>query len=378
MKILMTADTIGGVWTYALSLCRALEPVGVEVTLATMGAPLSPAQRMDVRGCRNVAVHESAWRLEWMPEPWDDVAAAGRWLLELESSAAPDVVHLNGYAHGVLPWRAPVLVVGHSCVLSWWQAVHGGPPPREWDRYRDAVTEGLRGAQVVIAPTRSMLESLRAHYGPLPDTRVVPNGCDGTLLPIGARDAFGRYGRHDTLPESVVLAAGRVWDESKNFATLATAAPHIEWPVYVAGSNAGPGGARSALPHVHCLGPLPAGAMAAWYRRASIFVHPALYEPFGLAPLEAALAGSALVLADIPSLRELWQDAAVFVPPRDSRAIAGAVNELAAEPLRLASAAAAARTRAATLSARTMARAYHRLYRELVEHATAEALACAS
>ena len=35
----------------------------------------------------------------------------------LERRLRPDVVHLNGYTHGALPWRAPVLVVGHSCVL---------------------------------------------------------------------------------------------------------------------------------------------------------------------------------------------------------------------------------------------------------------------
>ncbi|HYO60185.1 MAG TPA: glycosyltransferase family 1 protein, partial [Archangium sp.] len=40
----MTADTVGGVWTYALELCRALAGDGVQVELATLGAPLSPAQ----------------------------------------------------------------------------------------------------------------------------------------------------------------------------------------------------------------------------------------------------------------------------------------------------------------------------------------------
>ena len=41
-RILMTADTIGGVWTYALEFARALGPHGIEVTLATMGALFKP------------------------------------------------------------------------------------------------------------------------------------------------------------------------------------------------------------------------------------------------------------------------------------------------------------------------------------------------
>jgi hypothetical protein len=38
-KVLMTADTVGGVWTYALELAAGLGEHGVEVAIATMGAP---------------------------------------------------------------------------------------------------------------------------------------------------------------------------------------------------------------------------------------------------------------------------------------------------------------------------------------------------
>src|SRR5438477_12810194 len=121
-SVLMTADTIGGVWTYALELTRALAASDVRVTLATMGAALTRDQRCEARRLATLDVVESTYRLEWMPEPWGDVAAAGEWLLRLEADVAPDVVHLNGYAHGGLPWRAPRVVVGHSCVCSWWHA----------------------------------------------------------------------------------------------------------------------------------------------------------------------------------------------------------------------------------------------------------------
>ena len=79
----MTADTVGGVWTYALELARALEPHGVEIALATMGARLSAAQRAEVARLANVEVFDSGFKLEWMDEPWRDVEAAGWWLLEL-------------------------------------------------------------------------------------------------------------------------------------------------------------------------------------------------------------------------------------------------------------------------------------------------------
>ena len=115
MNVLMTADAIGGVWTYALDLATWLGARGVGVTLATMGAPPTAEQVSAARRAQ-VELVTSTFRLEWMDAPWDDVARAGEWLLDLESKLRPDVVHVNGYAHGALPWRAPQVVVAHSCV----------------------------------------------------------------------------------------------------------------------------------------------------------------------------------------------------------------------------------------------------------------------
>jgi glycogen synthase len=66
-----------------------------------------------------------------------------------------------------------------------------------------------------------------------------------------------------------------------------------------------------------------------------VFASAARYEPFGLAVLEAAMHGAALVLADITTFRELWHDAALFVPADDAAGFAAAFDRLAAElPLR--------------------------------------------
>ena len=36
-RVLMTADTLGGVWTYAIDLCRGLANYGVQVVMLSMG-----------------------------------------------------------------------------------------------------------------------------------------------------------------------------------------------------------------------------------------------------------------------------------------------------------------------------------------------------
>jgi glycogen(starch) synthase len=126
-RVLITADTVGGVWTYAVELAGALDRLGVRVALATMGAPLHEHQRVQLAMLPGVTVYESTYKLEWMQDPWDDVERAGEWLLQLEHECQPDLVHLNQFAFGALPFAAPTLVVAHSCVLSWWQAVKGEP-----------------------------------------------------------------------------------------------------------------------------------------------------------------------------------------------------------------------------------------------------------
>jgi glycogen synthase len=360
--ILMTTDTVGGVWNYALELCRGLGGHGVAVVLATMGPAPREDQRAEVARLGHVTLCESTFRLEWMDEPWDDVARAGEWLLGLERRFRPDVVHLNGFAHGALPWSAPALVVGHSCVLSWWRAVRGGEAPAEWQRYRAAVADGLAGAQMIIAPSRAMLRALQEHYGQGDFSRatrfenalVIPNG----------RNAADFTSTADKEP--FVLSVGRLWDEAKNAQALAAIAPQLGWPVCVAGDTAAPNGAPCALPNVRSLGRCDARTLAGHYACAAIYALPARYEPFGLSALEAALSGCALVLGDIPSLRELWEGAAIFVPPNDHDALRDGINALIHDAPCRSRVAARARMRAANFSAHQMTERYLETYRRLI------------
>ncbi len=175
LRILMTADAIGGVWTYCLELAAALAEYDVEIALATMGARPSAAQRAELARLPNVELFASDYRLEWMDDAWSDVDEAGEWLLEVAREFAPDVVHLNGYVHAALSWEVPVLVVAHSCVLSWWDAVKDENAPAQWSEYGHRVSRGLRHADLVIAPTRSMLDALNEHYAFATPERVIPN-----------------------------------------------------------------------------------------------------------------------------------------------------------------------------------------------------------
>lgn len=351
LRVLMTTDTLGGVWTYALDLVRALGD-RARVTLATMGAPVSDAQRAAAAGA-GAQLCESSFRLEWMDNSMHEVAAAGDWLLGLEKTLRPDIVHLNNYCHGALPWRAPVLVVGHSCVCSWWEAVHGRSAPPEWDPYREAVAAGLKAASLVVAPTAAMLRTLDRLYGPLPETRVIYNGLDPA-----------RFG--PSQKENIVLSVGRLWDHAKNIPRLAGIAHRITWPVYVAGDCRSPDDRELPMQNVCPLGRLDRADIAQWMGRAAIYALPARYEPFGLSVLEAAASGCALVVGNIPSLREIWDDAAAYVAPEDEQALCATIERLIRNEDERNDLATRGRMRAIRFSIQRTADAYWGAYSELL------------
>jgi glycosyltransferase involved in cell wall biosynthesis len=335
----MTADAVGGVWTYARELIAGLGD-DAEVVLAVMGPAPADAE---------LAYEHGDFALEWMDEPWEDVARAGEWLLDLCDRHAPELVHLNGYAHAALPFGRPVIVVGHSCVLSWHEAVRRAPAGPEWHRYRDAVANGLAHADALVAPTEAMLDELVRLYAPACETAVIPNG----LAPSGLTP-------RDKRP--YVLGVGRAWDEAKNLAALERIAAELPWPVLVAGD----GGS---------LGQVDTEALRTLYGHAALFAEPARYEPFGLAALEAGLAGCALVLGDIPSLREVWADAAVYVDPFDDGALIEALRTLAHDDALRERYGTAALDRARLYTRERMAARYLDLYVGVATAARAEAAA---
>ncbi len=355
LRVLMTADTVGGVFTYAVELARALGGQGVEVALCTMGGPLEPAQRDALAALPLVRVYESPFKLVWMSDPWADLEAAGAWLLDVAARERPDVVHLNDYGHGTLPWGAPVLLAAHSDVCSWFTHVRGERAPSAWDRYRGAVRAALDAAHAVVVPTRAVLDDLRQHYGTVAHTHVIPNGRDA--------DRFTSA----VTKEPAVLAAGRVWADAKGIAALVHVAPRLAWPVRIAGPAARPdsdAGAAAVFENVVLLGPLAPDALADEMARAAVYALPVRYEPFGLSALEAGLAGCALVLGDVPSLREVWGDAALYVS--DAPGLETALRRLIEDaPLRV-SLAARARRRARRYTPARMVAHYLRLYRTLV------------
>ena len=347
-RIMMTTDTVGGVWTYSCGLASSLAASGADVTLVTMGPPARVDQRDMLRGSR-VRLIDTNLALEWQDPEGHDFANARRVLAGLECRFRPDIVHLNSFREATLSWRAPTVLVAHSCVNSWALACRDtawlGEP--RWTHYTKRVAAALNSAQAWVCPSRSFHNDIMEIYRPRSPGAVIWNGIAPADLPLRKR--------------KLIFAAGRLWDRAKNIEALTAAAPGLGWPIEVAG----PAGADPSA-SVTWLGQLSHTTMRVHLQQAAIFVSPALYEPFGLSVLEAAAAGCALVLSDIATFRELWSGAALFFDPLDSQALNRKLADLCADHLERTRLQQAAYEHSVTYSLARTTSAYLKLYEGLL------------
>lgn len=349
-RVLMTADAVGGVWTYALDLSRGLARAGVAVTLVTFGPSPGADQAKAARAVPGLTLVDTGLPLDWMAGEPAEILEAGAVLRGLARAHRADLIHLNSPALAAIGgFGAPVIGVCHSCLATWWAAVKDGPMPPDFRWRTQSLWQGMLACNALIAPTAAFADATARTYE-VPVPFVVHNG----RRPAEVSPA---------LCDPMVFTSGRLWDEGKNVAVLDRAAAAISAPLHAAGPLAGPNGELRRLEHALPLGRISEREIAHWLARSPVFASSALYEPFGLGVLEAAQAGCALVLSDIPTFRELWDGAAVFVDPQDVEGFARAIDRLLADPCEAAVLAAQARGRAARYSVEAMVTGVLHVYR---------------
>jgi glycogen(starch) synthase len=311
MHALITADTIGGVWTYVRELVTGLARRGVRVTLVSFGDVPTPQQTAWMDALDGVDYRPTAFRLEWMQESAEDIEISSEYLASITREVKPDVLHLNQYCYGNLPVDVPRIVVAHSDVVSWWVAVHGEEPPEsEWIRwYRETVRRGLVGATTVVAPSQWMMNAIREHYIRPEHRAVIYNGRNRNLF--NPRITKERY----------ALSVGRLWDAGKQVSILKDIDSPV--PVYIAGATNHPDAAfrgdvrAGGAGNVYFKDHQGETQLRNLYARAGIYLATSRYEPFGLAPVEAALSRCAIIANDIPSFREIWGDTVCYFRSND-------------------------------------------------------------
>lgn len=249
---------------------------------------------------------------------WDQVRVP---LLARTSKA--DIVHFTG---GTLPLRAP-----HPCVLTlhdlaW---LHGAVTGRPHSRlYFDTIQQRLaRQADMIATDTvvarSDIIENLR-----LPPSKVTVTGA-------GVDDSWFETPRAPQNPP-LLLSVGTV-EERKDLITavralaalpsfkLVSAGPHTPYAKKVMRVATG----LSLGERVELLGFVDDVTLQSLYSRATALIFPSLYEGFGLPPLQALAAKLPVVASDIPVLREVLGDCALFARPSDPTSFADGVRSAA-------------------------------------------------
>jgi glycosyltransferase involved in cell wall biosynthesis len=169
-----------------------------------------------------------------------------------------------------------------------------------------------------------MLEAVGAYYTRPSHGAVVYNGRNPGL--------FNPHGTKDDL----AVCVGRLWDSAKQVTLLSQCDQKI--PICIAGSDKHPDevlrDARPAFParrRVQFRGSQSEGQLSQLFSRASMYVATPRYEPFGLAPLEAAFSRCAIVANDIPTFHEIWGDTACYFRYNDADHLAHTIERLNAD-----------------------------------------------
>jgi len=361
MHILVTADTLGGVWTYTRELVTGLVRSGDRVTLVSFGDIPTAAQIRWMEELPNLDYRPTAFKLEWMLDSEADMVASAQYLQAVIRETNPDLLHFSQFYYGELECDVPRVVVAHSDVVSWWMAVHGkNPPETDWLRwYRKMVARGLSEATMVVAPSRWMLEQVELYYGRLHSTSVIHNGRTPAL-----------FNPHMSKEENVVTV-GRLWDGGKNVGLLLR--QELPLPVHIVGSDRHPEfegqalNAEAIASNVHLEPEQDERQIVQTLARAGIYAATSQYEPFGLAPVEAALSRCAILASDIPTFHELWDGAAVFFRSNDAVSLCHAVESLQRDPaLRRTQGNLAYQHARQSFSAERMVAGYRNLYQGLL------------
>lgn len=352
--VLMTVDAVGGVWRYAMDLARGLQRFEVNTVFAGLGPSPSSDQEQEA-----IAIGPLVWLdapLDWTAGNEDELDIIPHLLRQLIDCYSIDLLHLNlpSQAAG-LDIDLPVVAVSHSCVVTWFQSVRGVDVPDPWRWQFSRNRRGFDRADIVVAPSHSHAHALRTCYGPISHLKVVHNSSE---LPA-----------RSTPKENFALAVGRWWDDGKNGAVLDEAARLSRSKIFMAGAVDGPSGQHFSIKHAVQLGELHHHQVVAVMAQAGIVVSPSLYEPFGLAALEGARAGAALVLADIPTYRELWDGAALFADPHDAAGFADAIDLLAQDERLRKEKGVSAQDRSQTYSLDHQCRSLLNVYASAMQHA---------
>jgi glycosyltransferase involved in cell wall biosynthesis len=255
-----------------------------------------------------------------------------------------DVLHVPSYRR--MLWPRPCALVA---------TIHDLAPfrlPGKYDAlrmfYGRVVARRLAQRQdEIVAVSRTTAEDIFRYFrAPASRVTVIHNGLDHErFTPQRSPDAAKIISQRHGLRPPFFLYVARLEHPGKNHTRLIAAFNQFKtrypspWQLVLCGGDWH--GAAVIHEHVRnspfaqdirCTGFIPDSELPTWYRAASGFVYPSLFEGFGLPPLEAMACGCPVLASAIGAVGEVCGDAAALTNPEDVEDIARHLAQLAGDP----------------------------------------------
>ena len=230
---------------------------------------------------------------------------------------------------------ARMVVTLHSVAFA--HDVMGYTPAFRW-YYRWMIPRVIDRADALIAVSHAERDQIATLYPPAAaKMTVVHHGVDPAFGPVGgqAQHPYVLYvgslsvGKN---PDAAMAGLGKIAADVPHRFLLAgeTGGPFLEVATELRGVEHG-----LAPDRVEFLGAIADTAhLARLYSRADVVVLPSRYESFGLPVLEAMACGTAVIVSDLPALREVAGEAGVYVRPGDVDGWASALHSVLTDPAR--------------------------------------------
>jgi glycosyltransferase involved in cell wall biosynthesis len=239
----------------------------------------------------------------------------------------PDIWHSTYFS---LPrrWPGPIVINAYDLIYERYAQQYNRVQD---DAIRSSMRQAILRADAVICISEATKIDVQRFYD-INSTKIV-------VIPLAASSEFKTYGA-DELPETgqrpfllyigrragyknfeTLLAAYSRWSQRKNIDLLVVGSP---WTA----SERQQILALQVADQVNLETDVSDQQLANFYNRAVAFVHPSLYEGFGLPLLEALSCGCPLVASNIPTSMEIAGSTAHYFDPNDIEQILNALDQV--------------------------------------------------
>ena len=322
-RLLMTTDVKSEVWDYSLTLSKALlKHINAEILIISMGGKPTDSQKKQLEDL-NIEFQFTDFSPDFLAdnEINPDISEIKTTFERSIKSFDPHIVHLN-HGYPDLNFDKPCILACHANILNkkiWNDSINRySPLYQNLLNYKQIINKSLNNADIVIAPSRFFAENLIKTFDFIKGIKIIYNGID--------------YKPHSCVKESPTLVTfGNMSDSSKHINLLLNMAYRL--PDNIKIKIIGDSQLDRKLPkNVEFLTNLSNFERWEVYKNSSIYLALSNYESNGLASIQAAYSGCAILANDIPSCKELWGDCAYIFDRDDANSLMRCINNLVENP----------------------------------------------